>query len=121
MFRQILTHVLFLSLSTVFVVNINAQASLSMDGSAPRPSAMMDIKSPDKGVLIPRIALTASNSASPVISPDTSLLVYNTATAGTAPNQVIPGYYYWNGASWIHLLAGSLDFPFTATVPIAVL
>ncbi len=27
-----------------------------------------------------------------------SLLVYNTATAGTSPNNVTPGFYYWNGA-----------------------
>jgi hypothetical protein len=29
------------------------------------------------------------------------LLVYNTANAGTSPNQVVPGYYYWNGSRWV--------------------
>jgi hypothetical protein len=32
------------------------------------------------------------------------LLIYNTATAGTAPNNVTPGFYYWNGTSWIRLI-----------------
>jgi hypothetical protein len=36
----------------------------------------------------------------------TSLLVYNTATAGAAPNNVTPGYYYWDGVKWLRLLSG---------------
>jgi hypothetical protein len=32
--------------------------------------------------------------------------VYNTATAGTAPNNVVPGYYYWNGSAWIQISGG---------------
>lgn len=30
-------------------------------------------------------------------------MVYNTATAGTAPNNVTPGFYYWDGTQWIRL------------------
>ncbi len=52
---------------------------------------------------MPRVALTATNAVGPITSPATSLLVYNTATAGTAPNNVVPGYYYWNGTAWILL------------------
>ncbi len=33
-------------------------------------------------------------------SPATSLLVCNTTTAGTSPNNLRPGFYFWNGASW---------------------
>jgi hypothetical protein len=29
------------------------------------------------------------------------MLVYNTATAGVSPNNVVPGFYYWNGSKWI--------------------
>jgi hypothetical protein len=58
---------------------------------------MLDIKSADKGLLIPRVALTNTNSASPITSPATSLLVYNTATTG----DVTPGYYYWDGSKWV--------------------
>lgn len=55
----------------------------------------------------PRLALTATNAASPVSSPATGLIVYNTATTGTAPNNVIPGYYYWNGSAWINIIGSS--------------
>ena len=59
--------------------------------------------SADKGFLPPRVALTAINSANPITSPATGLLVYNTATTGTSPNNVIPGYYYWNGTRWLSI------------------
>src|SRR5690606_7138919 len=55
----------------------------------------------DKGLLIPRVALTNTSLASPITSPATSLLVYNTATTG----DVTPGYYYWNGSKWMRLLS----------------
>jgi hypothetical protein len=74
---------------------LNAQSvGINTDGSAPNGSAMLDIKSPTKGLLIPRVALTATNSASPLSSPATSLLVYNTV-ATNGPNGVTPGFYFW--------------------------
>jgi hypothetical protein len=85
---------------------VNAQSvGINSDGSSPDASAMLDIKSTTKGFLPPRIALTAINSASPVTTPAAGLLVYNTATAGTAPNNVVPGYYYWNGTAWMVLVS----------------
>lgn len=74
---------------------------INSTGSTPDASAMLDISATNKGLLIPRVALTSTNTAGPITSPTTSLLVYNTATAGTVPNNVIPGYYYWNGSAWI--------------------
>lgn len=73
---------------------------INATGSAPDASAGLDIDFDNKGLLVPRVALTATNSASPITSPATSLLIYNTATAGTAPNNVYPGYYFWNGYAW---------------------
>lgn len=73
---------------------------INATGATPNTSAMLDVDATNKGVLIPRVALTAANVAGPVATPATSLLVYNTATAGTAPNNVTPGFYYWNGARW---------------------
>ncbi len=68
---------------------------------------MLDIVSSNLGLLIPRVALTASNAAGPITSPTTSLMVYNTATAGTIPNAVTPGFYYWNGTKWVSLSGGA--------------
>jgi uncharacterized protein (TIGR02145 family) len=77
------------------------QVAISTDDSNADPSAMLEVKSTNKGFLPPRVELTAINSANPIISPAIGLLVYNTATAGISPNNITPGYYYWNGARWI--------------------
>ncbi len=81
-----------------------AQVAVNTDGTPPDNSAMLDVKSANKGFLPPRVALTASNVAAPVTSPAAGLLIYNTATAGTSPNNVVPGYYYWDGTKWASFL-----------------
>ena len=78
-----------------------SQVSVGSSVAAPDPSAMLEVKSADKGFLPPRVALSETSSAAPVISPATGLLIYNTAIAGNSPNNVTPGYYYWNGTGWI--------------------
>jgi len=52
--------------------------------------------------LIPRIELTGTTDVLTVVSPATSLLVYNTATV----NDVTPGFYYYNGAAWTRIVSG---------------
>jgi len=81
-------------------------------------SAMLDVKSTTKGILLPRVTLTASlSNASPVSSPATGLLVYNEGA-----NQPV-GFYYWNGSAWASLNGtGSADGSetiVTATTPIS--
>ena len=78
------------------------------------PNAMLDVQSTNNGVLIPRVALTSTTDAVTVVNPaggalTTSTLVYNTATAGLSPNNVIPGFYYWNNTTsrWIPIAAAS--------------
>ena len=83
----------------------HSSAQTGIGTTTPEASAKLDVSSTNKGFLPPRIALTAMNSASPVTSPATGLLIFNTATAGTNPNQVTPGYYYWDGVNskWVRL------------------
>jgi len=76
-------------------------------GANPDNSAMLDVSATNRGLLMPRVALTATNVAAPVTAPATSLMVYNTATAGTAPNNVTPGYYYWDGTRWVRFAFGN--------------
>jgi|GEM_PF-995771 len=96
---------------TLLVMFCNAVLSqnvgVNTTGAAPDASAMLDVSSANKGLLVPRVALTATNVATPVTTPATSLLVYNTATAGTAPNNVVPGYYYWTGTAWTPFMVSS--------------
>ncbi len=98
MYKQLLSLTLLITLTYY----ANAQ-SVGINNTTPDASAVLDIFSTNKGVLIPRIVLTATNIAAPVVAPFTSLLVYNTATAGVSPNDVTPGYYYWNGTKWVNI------------------
>ncbi len=77
------------------------QVSVGSSVTTLDPSAMLELRSADKGFLPPRVALSETNSAAPVNSPAAGLLIYNTANAGSSPNNVTPGYYYWNETSWI--------------------
>ena len=80
---------LFLALGMI----AHAQVAINTDGSLPDNSAMIDVKSTNKGLLAPRVALTAINSAMPVTAPAVGLLAFNTTVAGIPPNNVMTGYY----------------------------
>jgi hypothetical protein len=96
-----------LCLMLILAQGINAQNNVGIGTNLPNSSAKLDISATDKGLLIPQVALTASNAAGPIASPATSLLVYNTATAGSVPNNVTPGYYYWDGTKWVKIMTNN--------------
>lgn len=70
------------------------------------PNGALDIQSTNNGVLIPRVQLTDALDVTNVVNPaggalSTSTLIYNLVAAGVPPNNVVSGFYYWNGARWI--------------------
>lgn len=92
----------FLALLLSSAIGYGQNVGINTTGNPANNSAMLDVSSSDKGLLIPRVNLTNTGSSGPIVSPETSLLVYNLATVG----DVTPGYYYWNGASWTRLING---------------
>lgn len=92
---------LLLIVATLFFGFSNAQVKIGENPTSINPSSILEIESANKGFLMPRIALTATNSASPLASHVAGMVIYNTATAGTAPNTVVPGIYYNDGTRWI--------------------
>ena len=94
--------VLFLS---IFTANSYAQVGIGINATAPDASALLDVTNPNKGVLIPRVALTNVATAAPVVAPANSLIVYNTnagVTGGTGS-----GFYYYNGTQWVSFSSAS--------------
>lgn len=92
-----------------FVCAINASAQTGIGTTTPNTSAKLDVSATDRGFLPPRVALTATNVFSPIVGTSnlaSGLLVYNTATAGSTPSNVLPGYYYWNGSIWVQISNG---------------
>jgi trimeric autotransporter adhesin len=56
-------------------VFLRAQVAISSDNSAPHPSAMLDVKSTDKGLLVPRMT---SEQRTAMIDPAEGIMVYDT-------------------------------------------
>lgn len=103
---------LLLFLISIFIGFCSSAQNVGINptGNIPNASAGLDIDFSNKGLLIPRVALTARNNNAPIGGGiANSLLVYNTATNGTYPNNVYPGYYYWDGTQWQRLMNGAVN------------
>jgi Pectate lyase superfamily protein len=91
------------TLHILFLLLLSQQIFSQIGIGTTTPNGALDITSTNDGVLIPRIALTATNLAT-VLTPTVSEMVYNTATSATGANQVTPGFYYWNGTLWVRVV-----------------
>jgi hypothetical protein len=85
-----------------YVQTANAQMGVNSTGVVPSPSAMLDVKSTDKGFLMPRLTTTQRN-AMPAITD--GLMIYNVTTAEI---EVYRGFFGWQTAS-------RMGVPFTVT------
>lgn len=86
---------LLLVFSMVFAMTY-AQVAINETGAGPDASAILDLQSDDKGILIPQLRILDVNSnTDPVVSPAEGLLIYNPGTVNTDP-----GFYFWTGTRW---------------------
>jgi hypothetical protein len=73
------------------IVCLTAQSvGINNTGATPDESAILDIQSTDKGLLVPRMSSLEKHN---IPSPADGLIVYQTDS--------IPGYYYFNGDHWV--------------------
>ncbi|MFY7815348.1 MAG: hypothetical protein ACOVRK_09195, partial [Chryseobacterium taeanense] len=95
------------SAGTDFVAKDNGQIGIGT--SSPNASAALDITATNKGLLIPRVALTSTTDQTTISTPATGLMIYNTATAGTSPYDVTPNLMVNNGTptspSWTKVVS----------------
>jgi hypothetical protein len=100
---------LYIYLVTILILfsikNYGQNVGINSTGNSPAASAALDIDFTDKGLLIPRVALTSTSTAAPITAPNNWLIVFNINTAG----DVWPGPYYWNGSQWVRILANPND------------
>jgi len=90
----------------VFFISIagaSAQIKIGKNPTTINPSSLLEVESDNKGVLLPRVALQSADNFAPLAAHVAGMIVYNTATAGTAPNNVVPGFYYNDGTHWLNL------------------
>ncbi|MBI4947258.1 MAG: tail fiber domain-containing protein [Bacteroidetes bacterium] len=86
------------------ICTFSQNVGINATGATPDVSAMLDVVSSNTGLLIPRVSLTSLTDAATILTPATSLLVYNTNAALTGGT----GYYYNAGTTvsplWVKLL-----------------
>lgn len=75
---------------------------------ATNSSAQLTLMANNKAILFNRVALTSVKDITSIPNPPTGTLVYNTATAGDFPDNVIPAYYYFNGVVWYKWQYGTI-------------
>jgi len=75
--------------------------AINTAGSPADPSAMLDVSSVSRGLLIPRVSLSSINDITTIPNPAVSLLVYNTNASMTGG---AVGFWYFNGTTWIQAL-----------------
>lgn len=94
----------------VFPAVVLAQ-NVGIGTSSPHPSAQLQVSSANKGLLVPRVYLSNTFLASPVGSPDTSLLVFNNNSSMVGG--LGDGFYYWTGSRWNKLSTSSESWQLT--------
>jgi hypothetical protein len=86
--------------------SLHAQQKVN-DGTVPaaaiNASAIAEYQTNNKGILLPRVALTSTTAAAPLAAHVAGMTVYNTAIDGTPPTNVTPGWYYNDGSRWVRL------------------
>ncbi|MBK6966773.1 MAG: tail fiber domain-containing protein [Bacteroidales bacterium] len=83
-----LIFLLFLAFGTM----VNAQVAINTDGTAPDNSAMLDVKSTSKGMLIPRMTEAQRDA---IVSPATGLLIFCTDNNLYFSNKGTPATPNW--------------------------
>lgn len=93
----------------LFISTAQSQVSISSPSSAPDPSAMLDIKSTAKGVLVPRMA---KDEMANLPAPANGLLIFNTSSSSF--------WYYKAGLGWTEIASEpGLKLPYAATENLA--
>jgi len=84
--------------ATTNTQNIYQMGSVAIGhNGAVDPTAILNVQSANKGVLLPRVALKSSTDDVTIPTPTTGLLVYNTGTESTFTTV---GYMFWDGSAW---------------------
>jgi len=89
--------ILVLSLFFLSIAGFSQSVSINTDNSSADTSAILELKSTNKGVLIPRMTMTQRNA---IFSPKAGLLVYQTDNT--------TGFYFYNGTTWNNLSTGTV-------------
>ena len=82
-------------------INFSTRGSVGISNNAPHETTSLHLGRSDRGLLINRVQLSSKIDSSLIPGNEPNgLLVYNTTAAGAYPNDVIPGFYFWQIDHW---------------------
>jgi len=113
----------FIAMFLLFSSAMLAQVGINSDNSAPDPSAMLDVKSTTKGLLVPRMTVAQRDL---IATPATGLLIFCTnnnqyyTNQGTpaAPNWVIVSSLWLKDGTNIYYAAGNVGIGISPAYPL---
>ena len=106
--QGLLPGILATVLSLLTSASMYAQVAINTTGNAPDTTAMLDVSSSDKGILIPRMD---STSRTAILQPADGLMVYDTTTTT---------FWYYDEERWNEIRNGETKlnaFDFTESLP----
>ncbi len=109
---------LIITSAVMFTSEMKAQVTIGSNAE-PDVNAVLDLQSASKGLLLPRVALTATNNPAPTSSHTAGLTVYNTASSPVEiafEYYVSPGLYYNDGTKWVRMALGSSNWFYMPSV-----
>ncbi len=104
--------ILLTSVMIMFLVtfgNVSGQVTIGSD-APPHESAVLELISPNKGFLAPRVKLNSSTDNTKINNPADGLLIFNTTNSeSSVPDNekvVANKYYYWSAAlsKWVEII-----------------
>ncbi len=87
-----------------FFVTSFAFSQVGIGTTMPNTNSILELLATNKGLLLPRVALTGTANAAPLAAHVEGMNVYNTATAG----DVTPGMYVNNGTGWVRSTSSNI-------------
>lgn len=105
------------SLALLAGLGLSAQVKVGDNVTTLAPGSLFEMESTNKGLMLPRVALTATTAILPVLGTHAQaagMVVYNTANAG----DVTPGVYANDGTKWVKVGAGAASTAFDVTTEI---
>jgi hypothetical protein len=99
-----MNRILLMGFASLLFGAVQAQSiAINNDGSTADASAILDIKSTTKGILVPRMTKTEKNN---ITSPAAGLMVFQTGPDST-------GFHYYNGSQWLWISSSATAWQLT--------
>lgn len=96
---HIVLPVLLIAIASLFSTAVHAQGGVKI-GQNPttiNPNAVVEIESNNKGLLLPRVALSSLTNPAPLSAFVKGMVVFNTAST----DSILPGLYFSEGTKWV--------------------